>query len=266
MKSKSQFSFFVYFFVVISSIIFSSHLFGEDASEKVEVTLSANVDSKRVPLNRPLILTVRVSWEGNIDDIEIDEIEEPILSNFEIVGTASSNRVTGTENGRKAEKEIRYTLMPTTLGMGYIESVALSYHDKFSDQTYHLKTERIGVEIVAPVAEKGKSPPFLIPVVVTLLILAIAVIFVLRFRRMKTDRTKEEAVEDRILEESYLETLKHSVDLKSGDKQEMFSTLSNLFRKYLSEKYSIAALEATTDELLKTIEGKFDPKMQNVAQ
>jgi hypothetical protein len=251
MKSKSQIPFFICFITVIFLTFFSFRLFGQNTSEKVEVALSANVESKRVPLNRPLVLTVRVSWEGDIDYIEINEIEEPILTNFEIVGTASSNRVVGTEDGRKAEKEIRYTLMPTTLGMGYIESVALSYLDKLSDQTYHLRTERIGVEIIAPVAEKGKSPSFLIPLLFGLLIIGSGIIFVLRFRRMKADRTKEETVEDRILEEEYLETLKNSVDLKSSDKREMFSTLSNLFRKYLSEKYGIAALEATTDGLLK---------------
>ena len=254
MKLKPHTSFLIYFLSVFFLTVFSSRLFGEDASEKVEVTLSSDVESKRVPLNRPLVLTVRVSWEGDIDYIEIDEIEEPILSNFEIVGTASSNRVVGTEDGRKAEKEIRYTLMPTTLGMGYIEPVALSYLDKLSDQTYHLKTERIGVEIIAPVAEKGENPSVWIPLLAGLLILGGGFILMLRFRRMKADRTKEEPVEDRILEEEYLETLKNSMDLKSSNKREMFSTLSNLFRKYLSEKYGIAALEATTEGLLRIME------------
>jgi len=254
MKSKSQIPFFICFFTAIFLTVFSFRLFGESASEKVDVALSTNVDSKRVPLNRPLVLTVRVSWEGDIDYIEINEIEEPILSNFEIVGTASSNRVVGTEGGRKAEKEIRYTLMPTTLGMGYIESVALSYLDKISDQTYHLKTERIGVEIIAPVAEKGKNSSVFIPLIVALLILGSGVILMFRFRRMKANQIKNETGEDRILEEEYLETLKNSVDLKNNDKREMFASLSNLFRKYLSEKYSIAALEATTEGLLKIME------------
>ncbi len=254
MKSKSQIPFFICFFTAIFLTVFSFRLFGESASEKVDVALSTNVDSKRVPLNRPLVLTVRVSWEGDIDYIEINEIEEPILSNFEIVGTASSNRVVGTEGGRKAEKEIRYTLMPTTLGMGYIESVALSYLDRISDQTYHLKTERIGVEIIAPVAEKGKNSSVFIPLIVALLILGSGVILMFRFRRMKANQIKNETAENWILEEEYLETLKNSIDLKNSDKREMFASLSNLFRKYLSEKYSIAALEATTEGLLKIME------------
>ena len=61
MKSKSQFTIFVYFFAAILLIAFSSRLFGEDPSEQVEVTLSSDVDFKRVPLNRSLVLTVRVS-------------------------------------------------------------------------------------------------------------------------------------------------------------------------------------------------------------
>ncbi len=254
MKLQSHISFLICFFTVSFLTVFSFSLFGEDAPEKVEVTLSADVESKQVPLNRPIVLTVRVSWEGDIDYIEIDEIEEPILSNLEIVGTASSNRVVGTEDGRKAEKKIRYTLVPTTLGMGYIESVALSYLDKLSDQTYHLKTERIGVEIIGPVAEKGENPSVWIPVLIGLLIVGSGIILMIQFRHIKVNRTKDEAVQDRILEEDYLETLKNSVDLKSSDKREMFSTLSNLFRKYLSEMYGITALGATTDGLLRIMQ------------
>lgn len=243
-----------YFILFIFLFVFSVPLFGKNDSEKIEVTLTTTVQSKRIPLNRSLILTVTISWEGDIDFVEINEIEEPILSNFEIIGTASSNRVFGTGIGKKAEKEIRYTLMPTTLGMGYVESVSLSYLDKLSDKTYHLKTERLGVEIIAPVAEKGENPSVWIPLIVGLFILGCGIIFMFRFRRMQADRAKDEVTDTRILEEKYLDTLKSSVDLKSSDKRDMFSTLSNFFRKYLSEKYGIAALEATTDGLLKIME------------
>jgi hypothetical protein len=254
MKTKWISSHSVYWIVLLFFIIYSVSLLANNHSQKVEVILSTTVQSERIPLNRPLILTVTISWEGDIDFIEINEIEEPILSNFEIIGTASSNRVIGTETGRKAEKEIHYTLMPTTLGMGYVESVSLSYLDKLSDQTYHLKTERLGVEIIAPIAEKGESPSVWIPLSVGLLILGSGIVLMFRFRRMRADREKDTDVDDRIFEEKYLETLKDSVDLKNSDKREMFSTLSNIFRKYLSERYGIAAFETTTDGLLKVLQ------------
>ena len=224
-----------------------------DATSQTIVSLSASVDQKRIPLNRTVVFTVQITWEGDLDLINIGEAEEPVLSNFEIVGTSSANRVTGTAVGKKAVKEIAYTLQPTTLGMGYIEPVTLSYEDISTGKTHHLMTQRLGVEVISAMPEEGerRNVVFLIVVAGAFIIGAgLVVAFIIKKRALSE---KREEIVERIVEETYLEELKESVDLKGVDRRESFATLSKLFRRYLSEKYDITALEATTQELLDTL-------------
>ena len=223
-----------------------------DMAETV-VSLSAFVESKKVPLNRTLEFTVQISWMGDLDLIEINELEEPVLANFEIVGTSSANRVSGISGGKKAVKEISYRLQPTTLGMGYIESVVLSYKELKTGKTRHLRTQRIGAEAVSPVPDRGERGKLWLWIVLGFVgIFGFSVFFFYVKKRSRIDDGEEEI--ERIIEEAYLEELRETVDLKSADRREAFTILSKLFRRYLSEKYDISALEATTEELLKKIE------------
>ena len=222
-----------------------------DATE-TSVSLSAFVEEKRVPLNRSLIFTVQISWMGDLDLIKIGELEEPVLSNFEIVGTSSANRVSGVSGGKKAVKEITYTLLPTTLGMGYIESVGLSYEDMTKGKTHHLMTQRIGVEVTSPVAEEGESRKLWIWIVVAaVMISGFCIFFIIVKARSTMDKGEVEI--QRIIEKTYLDELKETVDFKGGDRREAFTILTKLFRRYLSEKYDIATLEATTEQLIDTL-------------
>ncbi len=222
---------------------------------EMSVDISTRVESNRVPLNRTLSLTVQIAWEGNLEDIEIGDVEEPILSNFDIVGTSSANRIVGTYEGKKSVKEIAYTLQPKNLGMGYVESVTVSYKDPRSGTTHYLQTERIAVEVISPIPEENQKNAWWILIVIGLLFAGgFLSFFYVRRKKLKM-KEKEKQVEQ-IIEEIYLDELKETVNLKEKDKREVISTLSKLFRRYLSEKYGISALEATTGELLKALSGE----------
>ncbi len=43
------------------------------------------------------------------------------------------------------------------------------------------------------------------------------------------------------------------MDLNNSDRREALSSISRIFRKYLSEKYHISALEVTTEELIEKL-------------
>ncbi len=224
----------------------------DSSSVQTDVSLSTCVEPRSVPLNRTLLFTVRISWKGDLDLIEIGEVEEPILSNFDIVGTSSANRVESAPEGAKAIKEVAYTLQPKTLGMAYIEPLNLTYKDKTTGKTHALMTQRIGVEVVSPVPEEGERESWWVWVVLGVVIVGGGCgVFLLRKKRARKKAEDKEV--ERIVEETYLEELKASVDLKNKEKREAFTILSKLFRKSLSEKYGISALEATTEELLRTL-------------
>jgi len=238
-------------FILLFSSVYSQTDIQTDSIKtnvRAGVTLSTSITTKEVPLNRTTCLTVKLVWEGNIDYVEINEIEEPVLSNLEIMGSSASNKTMDTEGGIKSVKEISYILQPVSLGMGYIETVGVSYDDKLSGKTYHLKTERIGIEAVSAVPEEGEIHISWLWIIGGVIVIAVIGSGIYYFFRKKTVSEKEEDIQ--IIEEKYLDELKEMVDLKSGDKNESFTILSKIFRRYLSEKYDISAMETTTDELL----------------
>lgn len=245
---------FLALFYLLSSLGYTQEVSpAESVLIETNVSLSTLVEPKRVPLNRPLTFTIRITWEGDLDLIEIGEVEEPLLTNFDIIGTASANRISGTAVGKRAIKEIAYTLQAKTLGMAYIESVGLSYEDKRTGKSHSLLTQRVGVEVISPVPEEGEKRGWWIWILI--LGVAFAGFFYFLFLKRRRSRGKETEEEvEQIIEEAFLEELKETVDLKEKDRRESFTVLSKLFRRYLSKKYGISALEATTQELMKTLE------------
>ncbi len=223
------------------------------------VTLAVETDVTHVPLNRTVRFTIQVSWEGDMDLIKMGEVEEPPLTNFEIQGTSTANRVLAAGGRRKSIKEISYILSPKTLGMGYVESAGLSYEDLTTGKTHHLMTQRMGVEVVSPVEEPGQRSKLWLIIPAACLLGAGAIIFIL-MRKKAGHQPEEQPV--RLIEENYLEELKSNVDLREGDRREGFAVLSRLFRKYLTDKFGVQALEATTGELIQMLKGQeFDESL-----
>ena len=64
------------------------------------IKAAVSIDNKKVPQNKTATLTIEVSWEGDLDRFEIARVENPVLTNLEIVGNASSNWV-GEVDGTK---------------------------------------------------------------------------------------------------------------------------------------------------------------------
>lgn len=217
------------------------------------VTLSMFINPKHVPLNRTVRCIVRVSWQGELDLIEVKDIEEPFLTNLEITGSSASNQTYNSKQGSRAVKEVVYILKPLSLGMGYAEGTAVAYKNLMTGRSYNLRTERVGVEITAPVHEPTGLNYLWIWITVAFLLIACAGIALFYFRKKRKAEIAEEPGVNKIIEEKYLKQLKDSFDLQAKDKNESYTVLIRIFRKYLSEKYRISALETTTEELLKIL-------------
>lgn len=230
----------------ILCLVFLRPVFG-DAVYSVQV--DAYVEPNAVPLNETLLYTIQVQWQGGLDLIQIEDIEAPVFSNFDVIGTGSANRIQADASGKESVKEIRYTLQPKTLGMGYIESCYLNYKEVETDQIYTLSTQRIGVEVLPSVALPGEKQFPMIPVLIATGLLLAAGIGCLILRRIKNRPDESDGIQS-LIEEDYLNRLKIKIDLKTTNRSEAIGTVSKIYRKYLSEKFDIAALEATTQELI----------------
>jgi hypothetical protein len=204
------------------------------------VRLSTELDSKTVPLNRTVTLTVSLTWEGPLNSVELGEMAEPSLSNLEIVGAASTNRASGFQS----VKSISYTLKPKALGMAYVEPVFVNYTDATAGPL-KLRTQRLSVEVVAPLPEPGKASPlwWIIPIVAASL--AAGGYFV--FRKKPAPPVTEPV---KPLGEKYLEQLKVGVQLTTKNRREAVSALSKLLRRFLAERDGIPATGMTTEALV----------------
>lgn len=218
------------------------------------VTLRASLDSTAVPLNRTVTLTVRLSWEGPLDSVLIGEAADPVLSNLEITGTSASNRTVGTADGAASVKEIAYTLRPLSLGMGYIDSLTVTVRDLKAGTDRRMTAPRLSVTAVAPVPVKSGNRGLLTWLMLGAIFAAGAAAGVRVWKKRagrqaaETPKTAEPPLEER-----YLNTLKETVRLHGDQREDAFASLSRLFRQYLSEKYKVPALEATTAELIASL-------------
>jgi hypothetical protein len=220
------------------------------AAEGYSVTLGATIEPKRVPLNRTASLTVRLSWEGALDSVLVGEVVDPALSNLEIAGTSVTNRTVGTATGVQSIKEIVYLLRPKSLGMGYIDSLAVAYQDLKAGVLHTLKTPRLAVEAVQSVPERTGHSKLWLWIFLIAGFLAGTLGGAALFLRSKIRKPAEPEQVQRLLEETTLDELKGTGALHADDREGAFAALSKLFRQYLAAKYGIQALEATTPDLL----------------
>ena len=222
--------------------------------QETGIKLSAFVEQNNVPLNRAATLVIRLEWFGDLDRYQTHPFDNPIVQNFEIVGSASSNKVAYVDGRKTAVHDYQFTLKPTTLGMGYIEGVILKYTDLNSDEDFSLSTNRIEVKVVDPLPEPGSKSWILWLFGIIFLASGIVVsFFIIRNKRAENQRRKEvEAAAAIPVEEIFLENLKKSIKLNNTDLDvaQGFSILSRLVRRFLKEKFNVGGLEATSESIL----------------
>jgi len=227
-------------------------------SAQSQITITAQVPVKEIPMNRTLTFTVKVEWSGDFNRFQISEVESPVVENFEIYGTSVSDKRSSENGVTSAAKLYEFTLKPTSLGMSYIEGVVVKYVDLATDVPYHMMTNRLNVKVIDSVPEPGESSlgkPWIIGIGV-LAVAAVAALWWMREQRKKL--ASQQQVKVVSLEEEFLTTLRQSLDLKSPNFRpgEAFATLSKILRKYLSQKYDVAAMESTSDHIIRSLQDR----------
>ncbi len=214
------------------------------------IKASVQVDRKEVAQNRTVTCTIKVSWQGDLSRYEIEEVENPVLTNLEELGNASSNSVGDAAGVMQAVRSYEYTLQPIELGMAYIDAAIIEYKDTKYDQTHRLITDRLEIRVVEPIKERSLMPFILAASGVVFLALVAGLGFIFLKRKKSREAELEKQAQEQIpIEEEYLTDLKEKVDLKNPNVADTFSALSKMFRGYLSEKYRIPAMEISTKEI-----------------
>lgn len=227
-----------------------------------EIRLEAFVDKTECPLNRPVLLTIRLTWSGDQDRFKVHPFDNPILHNLEITGNATANRVGAVNGTVSSVEEHQFTLKPTNLGMAYVEGLIITYTDLETDKEYSLTTNRLEVEIVDPLPEPG-SKMWMVWLALILVIVVAAVYVGIALKKKKEVAKKQAELEAAAaipLEEKYLAQLKEAVNFNDPalDTGEAINRISKIVRHFLHEKFTVSGLEATTSEVLDELES-LDP-------
>lgn len=242
--------------VLLIMLIISSSLSALQQNQPVletSINISASVDQTKIPLNRILKLNVTLTWIGEPGTFSILNFNDPVFSNLEITGTSTSNRTEAQTNGTQVIREYEYSLKPESLGMAFVESISIKVHNNRTDTEETLQTRRIPVEIVDPVPEKNKEINWLLYIVI-FFVAATLTFLILIFIRKKKNRKGSQPLEvQEPMEIKYLDELRKNWDLSNLNLREDFSALSRLLRRFLTEKFKIRAMEATTDELIEEL-------------
>ena len=230
-------------------------MFAQDTTDILNDTtgieISAFVRPDPVAQNRKATLTVHLKWYGDLDRYDIHPLDTPIVENFEIKGSGSANRII-IQDGRKiALREYRFTLNPQAMGMAYVEGMILTYTDRATDTDFRLVTQRIPVKVADPVKESSGLPRFIWLMLGSGLVgLGVLLWFVHRNRQASRLSVVEDAKPE--LEQVFKQELQSAVDLNDANlnENEVYVYLSRLLRRFLSQKFELAGMEATTPELV----------------
>ncbi len=215
------------------------------------ITASVQVDRKEVPQNFTVKFTLRISWQGEVSRYKVEKVDNPVLTNFEIVGNSSSNWVGEIGGAKKIIQTYEYVLKPLSLGMGYIDGMIIDYKDTRYDEIHSLVTNRLEVKVIDPVVETNWTLWLLTGVgLVLLVVLTVAAAIFIKRKNAREAEQRRQMLQIIPLEETYLNDLKQKINLNNSNSGESFSALSKLLKRYLSERYQIPALEITSPEIV----------------
>ena len=218
------------------------------------IAAAVHVDRKEVPENYTVKFTLKITWQGDVTRYEIQKVDNPALTNFEVIGNASSNWVGEVSGVKKVIRTYEYTLKPLALGMGYVDGLIVDYKDMKYNEIHSLVTSRLEVKVVDPVRHRNWTLWLLTGSGLVLLItLTGATAFLIRRKNAREAERRQQMLQIIPLEETYLNELKQKVDLKNPATGEFFSPLSKLLKRYISERYQISASEITTREIVRDL-------------
>ncbi|MGH1363083.1 MAG: hypothetical protein ACRBF0_05960 [Calditrichia bacterium] len=221
------------------------------AQQTSSIALRAYVDSGQIPLNQNVLFHLELSWSGDMSRYQISGIPQPVLTNLLMEGSGSTNRLDPVESGGlRSTKMITYKLRAVEQGMAYIDGLEVNYRDTQTGASDKLVSQRVMVEIVAPVSEGSDAVSSLIYMVLLGIFLLTIGYFILIFLKKRRARESDSAAENATEEEVLLKQIAQDIDPKGTNLNEMVLKLAKLFIGYLSSKIeSVRGTETATDLL-----------------
>ncbi len=224
------------------------------SAQEGKVSLETQVDNPKPTLNEKIRLSIKLSWEGGAHSYEFSWPEEPECRNLQIVGNSTSNQQTAKAGETTWVRKFDYILKPIEKGKARIEPLSLTYTDLQTQGEFTLESKPIQIQVL-PSHQKGIGI-LLWFLLGFFIVLGGASFFALMVR--KKGKRPEEPVEEAIgWEEQALRNLERiKRERINGDFKAYYSSLAQLVREYLREKYGIRTKEVTTYDILTSLKAQ----------
>ncbi len=201
-----------------------------------DVSLSTYVESKTVEDNKTFKFFLEFSWQGNASDYRINIQGIPTVYGLEVLGSGSSNKVSGTIEKPITTRRYFYNLKPTRLGDVSIETVRATATHVQTGTISQLSSQPTSLHVI-----KGKVPVTIDTKLILLSVGALLFIVGLIFWVLYRAKQKKKALEAFVSDDSFIEytMLKQLTILKNEPERvdETAKTFFNLYESYLEEAH-----------------------------
>lgn len=216
-----------------------------------DLSLKGQVDKPSLPQNDTLKFTAIIRLVGNPMLYRIEDIENPKVSNLDLISSSSSNK-TVVEDGKKVfYRQYEFNYIPNTIGMAYINPTALNVELLPTGQKRLLRSTRLEVEVTDPILPKEGHLALFILIPVTLVFIGFG-IYILFRRRGETD---EDLVPEKPIEQEFLDQLSETRQyLTKGNFPSFYEKAQAVTKEYITRKWDISARNLPRDELIRRLD------------
>lgn len=215
----------------------------------VSIVLKTYLEKNTVPQNRSVNFHVELSWDGELSRYQIVKIPQPTLSNLQLKGSGSANRLDELENGHvRSTKTIMYQLQPVETGEAVIEGMVIHYRDTKTGMVESLKTQRVTIRITEPLADRKGQVKAIIYVVLLVVFVGTVIYFLAVFLKRRNSAgggVGEVGTKEAV----YLKRISQEIDPRGTNLRDVSLRLGKIFQEYLCDVFSIKSAEAAGEDI-----------------
>lgn len=215
-------------------------------SAYAEIKVSQSISESKIAFEDSVQFQILIEWEGSQTAYLFHKPLSPYIDRMKIrefSSSVSSHTVDGVEITRK---KYDYTLIPTSAGLGLIDSISIAYMKRNDSVPGVVVTEPMEVLIANPIAKVKDEGGFNYWLLYLLLfVIIVGVLSYLKLRKNKKSIKKGISPKEQFLAE--LTTLKNESvsDMKKFQTQ-LYSALS----KYLVTEYKVDVSKMNADAII----------------
>lgn len=214
------------------------------------ISVSQTLDRTEVPYESTAVLEVSLSWSGPARQYLFDRPPQLVLERLKVAQISSTVSATGSGPDEVTTKTVRFTLKPTSSGLGKIEPATFGYFHLADSVSGTVSTQALAISIAEPVrvakrkaAVASSRARLMVAAGVVLALIAGAYLFVRARNRRPRPMVKTAA-------EQFLDDLGTLRQTAGGDLKRFQTGLYRLLTDLLASQYRLNLTGLSTQEIL----------------